>query len=167
MQTKKKKVAVKNKGGRPKEPVSKKVDYEQLFQLCEKGMKDTELAKFYKVTERTITRWKKDDEFLSVLKAGKEAYDTMVEKALCSRALGYSHKDVDIKMYEGKIIKTEFTRHFPPDPTSMIFWLKNRQPQKWRDKQELSGDINLNHAIRKVIVPAENPIEDEIKKLEP
>jgi hypothetical protein len=30
----------------------------------------------------------------------------------------------------------EYVRHYPPDPTSMIFWLKNRQPQDWRDKQE-------------------------------
>ena len=34
----------------------------------------------------------------------------------------------------------DFIEHFPPDPTSMIFWLKNRQPDKWRDKRETGDD---------------------------
>jgi hypothetical protein len=33
----------------------------------------------------------------------------------------------------------------PPDPTSMIFWLKNRRPESWRDKTEVehSGGVKL------------------------
>ena len=33
------------------------------------------------------------------------------------------------------------TKHYPPDTTAAIFWLKNRQKSKWRDKQdhEISG----------------------------
>jgi hypothetical protein len=27
------------------------------------------------------------------------------------------------------------TKYFPPDPPSIFFWLKNRQPDSWRDKQ--------------------------------
>lgn len=133
----------KNKGGRPKEKVSDKVDFDQLLMLCEKGMTDVEIGKFYKVTEQTINRWKKDEGFLLALKKGKELYDSRVERALYERAVGYNHKDVDIKMYEGQIIKTELTKYYPPDPTSMIFWLKNRKPGEWRDKQEFehSGAI--------------------------
>jgi len=34
----------------------------------------------------------------------------------------------------------------PPDPTSMIFYLKNRRPDRWRDKQEVEhkGDLIVN-----------------------
>jgi len=134
---------VKNKGGRPKEDISDKVDFDQLLMLCEKGFTDKELADFYKVTDRTIRNWKEDKWFISSLKEGKELADRKVEKSLFERACGYEHKDVDIKMYEGNIIKTELTKHYPPDPTSMIFWLKNRKPEQWRDKQEVqhSGEI--------------------------
>jgi hypothetical protein len=30
----------------------------------------------------------------------------------------------------------EVVKHYPPDPTAAIFWLKNRQKDKWRDKRE-------------------------------
>lgn len=133
----------KNKGGRPKEPVSEKVDFEQVRMLCEKGFTDKEIASFYKVSEVTINNWKKDKGFSLALKEGKDLADSKVERALFERACGYQHSDVDIKMYEGHIIQTELVKHYPPDATSMIFWLKNRKPDQWRDKQEIahSGEI--------------------------
>jgi hypothetical protein len=33
------------------------------------------------------------------------------------------------------------TKHYPPDTTAAIFWLKNRRPSEWRDKV----DMNANH----------------------
>ena len=64
-----------------------------------------------------------------------------MERSLFQRAVGYSHKAVKIFMPQGRDapVYADFIEHFPPDPTSMIFWLKNRQPDKWRDKRE-SGD---------------------------
>ena len=31
----------------------------------------------------------------------------------------------------------ETVKHYPPDTTAAIFWLKNRQVERWRDKQEV------------------------------
>ena len=59
-----------------------------------------------------------------------------VSASLYQRALGYSHDDVDIKVVRGKIVKTKIRKHYPPDTTAAIFWLKNRQKHNWRDKQE-------------------------------
>lgn len=138
-----KKAKVKNKGGRPKENVSDKVDFDELSMLAQKGFTDKEIAKFFKVDERTLNRWKKDKRFMSVLKDGKEDYDTRIERALAERALGYSHKATKFFCIDGNIISEEYIEHYPPDPTSMIFWLKNRKPKQWRDKQEVehSGEI--------------------------
>ena len=65
--------------------------------------------------------------------------------SLYHRANGYSHPDVDIKVIDGEIVQTELIKYYPPDATSAIFWLKNRQPKKWRDKQETehSGRIEV------------------------
>ena len=38
------------------------------------------------------------------------------------------------------VITKEITKEIPPDTTAQIFWLKNRRPDKWRDKQELEQD---------------------------
>jgi len=74
------------------------------------------------------------------LKLGKREADEAVIKSLYQRATGYSHPDVDIKSYEGRIIKTDIVKHYPPDTTACIFWLKNRQPDEWRERQELVGE---------------------------
>lgn len=128
---------------RPKEKVSDKVDFEQLTMLCEKGFTEQELADFYKVSRQTIYNWKDDKAFSLHLKRAKKNADKKVERSLYERATGYEHKDVKMFCYEGQIIKEEYIKHIPPDPTSMIFWLKNRNPTEWRDKidHEHSGEL--------------------------
>jgi hypothetical protein len=40
-----------------------------------------------------------------------------------------------------KPIYAPYVEHMPPDPTSMIFWLKNRDPERWRDFQQLEHNL--------------------------
>ena len=71
--------------------------------------------------------------------------DAEIAESLFNRARGYVAPDLDIKMYEGQIIETPYMKHYPPDATSMIFWLKNRQPKIWRDNQKIehSGKVEV------------------------
>lgn len=115
----------------------------QAEKLCKLGATDAELADFFEVTEQTINNWKSDFPlFFESIKKGKSLADAEVADKLYKRATGYEHADVDIKMYEGEIIVTPLTKHYPPDTAAAIFWLKNRQSAKWRDRQEVqhSGD---------------------------
>lgn len=123
-------------GGRPTEYIKK---YCRIaYKLCLMGATDKDLADSFEVSEQTINNWKKDHiEFSLALKKGKELADAEVAERLFKRAMGYSHPDVDIKMFEGRIITTKLTKHYPPDTIAAIFWLKNRQKDKWRDKQEV------------------------------
>ena len=129
-------------------PTKYKPEYsQQTYKLCLLGATDIELADFFDVSEATINNWKIDyPEFLESIKKGKIEADAKVAESLYKRANGYEHEDVDIKMYEGEIIKTKLIKHYPPDTTAGIFWLKNRRPKEWRDKQEIehSGQIILN-----------------------
>lgn len=126
----------KNKGGRP---TSFKEEYVKLaYQFCLLGATDKDLASNFDVSESTINKWKLDyPQFSESLKKGKDIADARVADALFNRALGYSHPDVDIRVIDGQIVQTELIKYYPPDPTSGIFWLKNRQKDKWRDKQEI------------------------------
>jgi hypothetical protein len=38
---------------------------------------------------------------------------------------------------------TPLTKHYPPDTTACIFWLKNRKPKEWRDRAELATDQEI------------------------
>lgn len=111
------------------------------------GATDVEMADFFGVSEKTLNTWKKQHpEFLQSLKKGKFQADSIVASKLFHRAKGYSHPDVHITNYKGDITKTNITKYYPPDTLAAIFWLKNRQPEKWRERIEnkLSGDLDIN-----------------------
>lgn len=118
----------------------------QAEKLCKLGATDKELADFFEVAESTLSLWKLEHpRFSESIKKGKETADAEVAEKLFKRATGYSHPDVDIKVVEGKIVTTKLTKYYPPDTAAAIFWLKNRQRRKWRDKIETGitdGDGN-------------------------
>lgn len=120
-------------GGRPSKWKDEFV--EQALKLARLGATDKEAADFFGVKISTITKWKLEKaEFSTALKEGKIFSDANVASSLYHRALGYSHEDVDIRVIDRKIVQTTIIKHYPPDTTAAIFWLKNRRPDKWRDK---------------------------------
>ncbi|WP_320194971.1 helix-turn-helix domain-containing protein [Agrobacterium rosae] len=131
-------------------PTAYKPEYaEQAEKLCALGATDIDLAAFFKVTDRTIQRWKLDhEEFCQSLKVGKDVPDENVKRSLYQRAIGYSHPDTDIRVIDGAVVKTEIVKHYPPDTTAGIFWMKNRDPKNWRDKQEVELQVNGSLAER-------------------
>lgn len=117
-----------------------KKEYDELaYKFCLLGATDKRLGEFFGVTEQTINNWKRDHStFFESLKRGKLVADSEIAEALFHRAKGYSHPEVKIATSEGQITDIkEFTKHYPPDTTAAIIWLKNRQPEHWRDKQEV------------------------------
>jgi hypothetical protein len=46
---------------------------------------------------------------------------------------------------DGKIVEHKYIEHYPPDTTAMIFFLKNRRPDRWRDVQRI--DAAMGHYI--------------------
>ena len=116
-----------------------------------RGFTDKEVCFVLGFTKQTLANYKKKyKNFFASIKDWKKIADLEVEKSLYERACGYSVPEEKIFCSDGRIIKAETTKHYPPDTSSMIFWLKNRQPEKWRDKQEVqhSGDDNFLQAIK-------------------
>lgn len=119
------------------------------------GLIDEQIAANIGITTTTLYDWKKKyADFSDALKKGKETSDYEVENALYKSATGYEYeerKEVQ-EVVDGVMRKrVEVTRkQVPPNATSAIFWLKNRKPDKWRNKQEIEV----------------NKLQAEIKKLE-
>lgn len=132
------------KKARPGRPTKYKPEFAELaYNYALLGATDNQLADFLSVDEATIHRWKqRHPQFCESLKAGKVVADGRVAKSLYQRALGYSHAEEKVFNNQGEILTHSTTKHYPPDPTSIIFWLKNRQPELWREKREdkASGD---------------------------
>ena len=79
-----------------------------------------------------------------------------VERSLYERAVGYNYEATKIFMPAGreKPVYAPYIEHVPPDVTAGIFWLKNRDPQHWRDSQQ------LEHVLGKYII-SDQPMTEE------
>jgi hypothetical protein len=108
---------------------------EQAKKLCALGATDAELATFFEVATSTVALWKVQyQEFSDALKASKDELDEKVEQSLFRRAMGYEYDETSMKEVNGELVEVRVRKVFPPDTTAMIFWLKNRQSAKWRDR---------------------------------
>lgn len=119
-------------------PTKYKVEYpEQAKKLCNLGATDRQLCDFFNVTEKTLNNWKHTyPEFLQSIRLGKDQPDENVKRSLYNRAMGYTCLEAKHHVVNGELIETIVEKHYPPDATSMIFFLKNRMPGEFRDKQE-------------------------------
>lgn len=128
----------------------------QAAKLCKLGLTDKELADFFEIAESTLNNWKQaHPEFMESLKGGKQLADAEVAAKLFHRATGYEHPEDDIRTVNGEIVITPTTKHYPPDTTAAIFWLKNRQPSRWRDKPgEADDDAPAPQRVEVVVTDA-------------
>jgi transposase-like protein len=113
-------------------------------QYARDGLINKEIADKLGISTSTLYNWqKKHVEFLEALKKGKQVVDAKVEKALLKRALGYDYEEIKVTVNESGQKRVEKTKkQVKPDTTAQIFWLKNRLPDKWRDKHEIDQNIN-------------------------
>jgi DNA-binding XRE family transcriptional regulator len=126
----------KHPGGRPSDY---RVKFnKQAYRLCLLGATDEDMAEFFEVSKQTINTWKqKHPKFLDSIKRGKTQANAEVAERLFERAKGYSHPEDKIFQYEGTPIIVPTIKHYPPDTQAASLWLRNREPARWRDKQEL------------------------------
>ena len=126
----------KNKGGRP---TKYREEFNELaYNYCLLGARDEDLARFFEVDISTITRWKHEqDGFYASIKSGKDEADALVAKSLFKRAIGYEFTEVKKETSESGIKDTVTIKEVAPDTTAQIFWLRNRQPKLWTNKQEI------------------------------
>jgi transcriptional regulator with XRE-family HTH domain len=127
------------------------------------GLTDEQIAHNIDISRSTLSEWKKNYSDISdALKRGKEVVDRMVENALLKRALGYqydevTYEQVSCKPYEdehGNIrehvleVTKKVIKEVHPDTTAQIFWLKNRKPSEWRDKQIMEHEGQQTFSIK-------------------
>lgn len=83
-----------------------------LEDLCRNGATMQDIAKAIGISKPTLYKWQRESTLIAkALSDGKEVADALVENALFTNAIS------------GNVL-------------AQIFWLKNRRPEKWRDKVE-------------------------------
>ena len=121
------------------------------------GLTDEQIAKNMGINRDTLYTWKKKYPDISdALKKGKEVVDRQVENSLLERAIGGAHevkKTIKVKQTyydahgrkcEKEELKTVMDEiYIPGDTTAQIFWLKNRKPELWKDKQIVEAEVGV------------------------
>ena len=118
---------------------------EQARRLALLGFTDLQMAEFFGVAESTFHLWKqRHKDFSESIRAGKAVADAHVAEGLYKAATG-GHTVTDTKTVSGDdgTVRTTEVRQVPPSVSAMIFWLKNRQPDKWRDRQDVESSVTV------------------------
>lgn len=114
----------------------------RVLELAKAGKTDAQIAKALGISLSTLKLWRAThDDFSAALKDAKDFADEIVEASLFSRANGFRHPAIKFFCHEGTVITERYTEIYPPDTVACIFWLKNRQPQRWREQRD-DGDVD-------------------------
>lgn len=117
------------------------------------GLTDEQLAHNMGIVPSTLYAWKKKhSEISEALSRGKEIVDVEVENDLLKKSHGYNAKirktfkvkevyyDEDGHRCEKEHLEEGIDEvHVPADTQAITFWLKNRRPDKWRDKVDANA----------------------------
>jgi transposase-like protein len=114
--------------------------------MCQRGATMAELAQAFNIANCTLYEWlNRYPELHEAVQVGVDTFNPRVERALAERAIGFfvtlreEIKDPDT----GRVIQSAQRQYYPPDPTSMIFFLKNRMKEKWRDVHRVDSEVKL------------------------
>lgn len=120
------------------------------------GLRNEDIAAKMGVSPSTFYEYvKKYSEISDAIKRGKAPVDFEVENAMLKSALGHKEtvrKPIRLRTTrrkDGMEITEEHVEYFdeevyiPPQVSAQIFWLKNRKPDIWRDKKELTTNAAL------------------------
>lgn len=128
-----------NKGGRPTLKTDERIA--KTLELAQLGKTNVQMAEIIGVSEATIRRWMLlDFEFSTAVKLLKQEADELIEASLFKSALGYDKRTKKNIVTRDGVEEIEDTTYYPPNPTSMIFWLKNRRPKQWKDRVEIQTE---------------------------
>lgn len=99
------------------------------------GLDNKQMANNMGITPSTFYEWqKKFPQISDTIKGGKDAPDREVENAMYKSAIGFEYTE-EMVSNTGEVV--EVRKYSKPNTTAQIFWLKNRKPADWRDRQEI------------------------------
>ena len=115
------------------------------------------------VGRQTYYDWMRDDpEFVKAVEIINEEMLDFVESKAMQRIQGYQHPDVHISVVQGEVVKTDITKHYPPDARLTEFILKTKGKSRgYVERKELDLDPEELKPIKYVEHGSEASDSDE------
>lgn len=132
---------------KPKQVLSKR-EKELIISLYKEGKTDKEVAEVLSLKRPAFINILKYNNLTDTIKKVKEEEpDEKVKRSLFERACGYSHPAVKIFCQGAMVTKEDYIEHYPPDTAAAIFWLCNRQRDKWKQTTRVEASVENIPAI--------------------
>jgi predicted DNA-binding transcriptional regulator AlpA len=109
----------------------------------------TDACKSIGLARSTFYNWVSNDEdFKKEVEDIQEQSVDFAESKLFQRIKGYNHPEEKIFNYEGEIIRADTTKHYPPDTTAIIFYLKTKGKSRgYIEKSEVETTTKLIEVV--------------------
>lgn len=116
----------------------------KVEQLAASGLNNKQIAEAICIGEKTFYEWmQRYPQFSHSIKKYRGVADIMVENALFKSAIGTEYDEIkkerkfNKKTGQFEVVVTEvINKYIPGNSTAQIFYLKNRMPDRYRDKVE-------------------------------
>ena len=118
---------------------------ERIVNWAANGLTNEEMARSMGVHRATLQRWMVDhSDICDAIKRGRLLACEAIENALFKKATGMVLEDTveeykgelrDGKPSNGTVTKRTVRRQVPPDTAAVIFYLKNRMPDRYSDQR--------------------------------
>jgi hypothetical protein len=149
------------------QPIKWRNDFmRQVYYLARLGARDTDIAQFFGVDDRTVDMWKHDNvDFQEAWAEGHWIFGMKVGETLGHRAMGYDYKETEYSQHLDRngevhdLVKVTH-KHMAPDVVAIIFFLKNRFRDSW-------ADVNRTEVEARVQVDVAKKLTDNMEHLTP
>jgi hypothetical protein len=132
---------------------------ESIEKHSAQGLNEEQIAHSLGIGYSTFQRKKKDTgEIGERIKRGRSKGIGTITNKLFQRAQGFNIEEDKVFCFKGKIITHTVKRYFPPDLGAMAFYLKNRDPENWKDQrhiEETRRHVGLDTEITSEMTPQE------------
>lgn len=129
---------------------------DRIEQLTELGLSRDQVAMAIGIHKETLNGWiMKHPELKEAVEYGRWVHDFSVQKSLLMKARGFTVPEVKHVTGVDSIGRpysytTTTKKYYPPDMTAIIFWLKNRHREDWRDAYT-KNDTTINLDLRRTL----------------
>lgn len=140
------------------------------------GLSMQQIAKNIGIKRQTLYDWcVKYKDISDALKKGTEVSNYEVENAMFKSAVGYYVTEQDQTEIQGfdehgeprtTITKHQRRRYIPPSLGAMCFILKNRLPEKWRDRPVVEDNRALD-MLANILAETKKAAEDDSTEIQP
>lgn len=150
-----------------------RLELKKIYRLAVLGMTNKEIAEHYNIKYETWMQWLNPGskiykpELAETIEHGTTGIVAKVADRLVHRALGYKHKAVKFfyNSEDDKVVRQDYTQHYPPSEVAAAFILKNKRPDKWKDKpvEDLNPEI-LSGGTHVTVVTDKDKIAELLKR---